>query len=573
MGKITRFQTGILSILGFIACVIITWSSVALFFAVSSEPQFSAETTAQAASFATPVRISQPISTLLPTKMPGSMTTSTPIATSTPTALSSQNVGQTIGEATKEVLFKPTAIIGVGAFPLGPTATPPGEDITGPNYLKGKVAYEAKNYEDVLILMAQVLQTDPNLAPPYWYRGMAYFHLQDYHSGLVEMERALAIDPEYALAYADRGSMYDNLGNEEQAFLDWNKALSLDPSLAKVHHNMALTYFDHGDFYRALEEFDLALAIDPGRASSWVHRAAVFLNLGKWKYQECIDGVSHGLEIQPDIWIGYYIRGICYARLRKFETAVTDFTQYVEAVPNDPDGWYNRGLANHNIVNNVKAHRQALADYSRAIELDPTFTSALINRGDLYLSIIGDAELALIDYNTVLISEKIPRAYVGRGDAYFLLQRYDEALADYQRALELHPSYNEAHIGVSRSATEIAKDYIIQKDYQQAITMSNLAIEATQNTTGYVNSMPLHILGRAYYGLGDNILAITYLSQAMKSFGRLSDYYYRALAFEANGQIKDAVRDYQFVVDHANNINDDDPAIIEASRAKLTELK
>jgi len=170
-----------------------------------------------------------------------------------------------------------------------PTATPPGEDISDPNYVWGKEAYQAEDYEQVLRLMTLVLKDDPNLAPPYWYRGMAYYYLGDYETGLEEMEKALELDTTYALAYADRGLMYSKLGDETRAFADWDVALGLDPTLAKVHHNMGVIYFNRSEYDLALEAYNAALVIDPMRAVTWVNHAETLIELGNPNCAESAD--------------------------------------------------------------------------------------------------------------------------------------------------------------------------------------------------------------------------------------------------------------------------------------------
>ena len=57
--------------------------------------------------------------------------------------------------------------------PGDPTATPPGSEITDPNFLAGQAAYEAQRYEEVIDRMGRVIEVNSNLAPAYWYRGMA----------------------------------------------------------------------------------------------------------------------------------------------------------------------------------------------------------------------------------------------------------------------------------------------------------------------------------------------------------------------------------------------------------------
>jgi tetratricopeptide (TPR) repeat protein len=451
----------------------------------------------------------------------------------------------------------PTA--GAGArspAPGGPTATPPGEDITDSNYIQGKTAYQAKNYEEVLKRMTLVLEANPRLAPPHWYRGMAYFYTQNYQAMLDEMEQALAIDPDYALGYADRGLAYSSLGDEQRAMADWQKALMLDPTLAKVHHNMGVSYHNHNDYASAVQEYTLALAIDPTRAETWNGRAEDLDNMGQ--YQECIESASRALELQPDLWPSYYARGSCRANVGQYAPAISDFDVYLRAVPDNPKAWYNRALTYR--LSHLGSNQQALADYTRAIELDPTFAWALINRGNVYID-LKEYELALRDYDAALALGEIPRAYVGRGEACSGLKRYDEAEAALKKAIDLLPNYNVAY-------GTLAEVYLAQSKYSDAIVAANrtLALSTVAGDKAY----SLEKRGRAYYGLGDYERAIQDFNQEIALRPVALSYYYRGIAYQAAGQKELAIKDLEFFLAQGGA---QDQVKIDDAKAKLSELR
>ena len=60
----------------------------------------------------------------------------------------------------------------------------------------------------------------------------------------------------------------------------------------------------------------------------------------------------------------------------------------------------------------------------------------LVNRGVIY-NRNGDLGAAMDDFNEALeIDGALGEAYLNRGNSYYLARRYDEALADYERALD-----------------------------------------------------------------------------------------------------------------------------------------
>src|SRR5262249_12061117 len=71
----------------------------------------------------------------------------------------------------------------------------------------------------------------------------------------------------------------------------------------------------------------------------------------------------------------------------------------------------------------------------------PGTVGALYNRGLAYQN-KGDAKNALADYTqAITLDPKFPLAYGNRGNVYQAGGDYDRAIADYDRAIALNPKY------------------------------------------------------------------------------------------------------------------------------------
>ena len=56
----------------------------------------------------------------------------------------------------------------LGIFKPGdPTATPLGNEIADPNFIKGKKAYDDKHFEEAFVLFSAAIEINPDLAPLY----------------------------------------------------------------------------------------------------------------------------------------------------------------------------------------------------------------------------------------------------------------------------------------------------------------------------------------------------------------------------------------------------------------------
>ncbi len=114
---------------------------------------------------------------------------------------------------------------------------------------------------------------------------------------------------------------------------------------------------------------------------------------------------------------------------RKFATSRAQLTKAID--------YYNRG-----VVKSSAGHkRKAIADYNRAIALDPRFVDAYINRGNAKAE-LGRLQSAIADYDLALtLDRQDAHAYYNRGSAKYKLDRQADAMVDFERAGQLDPQF------------------------------------------------------------------------------------------------------------------------------------
>ena len=84
-------------------------------------------------------------------------------------------------------------------------------------------------------------------------------------------------------------------------------------------------------------------------------------------------------------------------------------------------------------------NEEALADFNRAIDIDPSKAAGYLGRGNT-LQIMGYYEKSIEDYNIALdIVPDLANAYINRGSAYSHLGEIEKAIADYEKGLALKP--------------------------------------------------------------------------------------------------------------------------------------
>jgi tetratricopeptide (TPR) repeat protein len=177
----------------------------------------------------------------------------------------------------------------------------------------------------------------------------------------------------------------------------------------------------------------------------------------------------------------------------------------------------------------------AVADYDRAIQLDPTNARVYEYRGRSKLD-KGDSNGALADYDhAIQLDPKRAQAYVGRGGAKLTENDQRGAIADYSRGAELDPTNAQAFFMCAHLKAEVG-------DNEEAIVDYSRAIQLHPN-----NEQQLYEeRGGLKLELGDATGAINDYNSAIRIFPEYGlTYYDRGLAKELLRDWRGARADYE----------------------------
>lgn len=260
-----------------------------------------------------------------------------------------------------------------------------------------------------------------------------------------------------------------------------------------------------------------------------------------------IDYFSRALELateQASKLLGHsvihYKRGFSFAAKGDLERAIADYTRAIELDPGDTDVWVGRGVARLR-----KADVDgAIADFDRAIQLEPDRALAYNDRAAAYRD-KGDFRRAVEDYNrAIALNPHDPYFYLHRAQAYRALGEHDRAIADYGAAMALKPDkgtyYPEGSLDHARTYYERAASFYAKGDYPRAI--DDLA-EAIRRKPDF--SLAWHDRGLAYSAKGETRRAIADLTEAIRlQPSDFSAYNNRGNAHSDLGQLDEAIADF-----------------------------
>lgn len=146
---------------------------------------------------------------------------------------------------------------------------------------------------------------------------------------------------------------------------------------------------------------------------------------------------------------GYAARGQALAKAGKSEEALAEFDRALALDPYSVPALYGRGL----VYQADKRHEQAIADFTAANGLTPQRVEPLLARATSYLAIDRAKEAASDVDDAVQADPNSAQAWSVRGAAYERLGDKAKAFASYSRALALRPKDETARSGLARTGS------------------------------------------------------------------------------------------------------------------------
>jgi tetratricopeptide (TPR) repeat protein len=205
------------------------------------------------------------------------------------------------------------------------------------------------------------------------------------------------------------------------------------------------------------------------------------------------------------------------------------YSKAIEFDPNYADAFINRS----NSKINLGQHAEALQDYDQVIRLKPDDADAFINRGDAK-DRLGQYAEAIKDYGQAIrLKPDDAKAFIKRGDVKNKLGQYAEAIQDYDQAIRLKPDYPYAFSRRGRVKNSLGQYAEAIRDFDQAIRLKPDDADAFINR-GWAK-VSLNLLEEAIKDFDQAIRLVPSYDTAFSSRGR---------AKESLGQYAEAIKDY-----------------------------
>jgi len=149
-------------------------------------------------------------------------------------------------------------------------------------------------------------------------------------------------------------------------------------------------------FRQALEDCNVAIKANPNHGPAYENREFIYFNQAR--YKDAISDAGMLIKLDPGNHLGYATRGASYIHLNEPEKALADLNKSISIKADNEFALDNRASL---FYNSFQKYAEAIADFTKAININPQQGSYYLNRSYCYYR-LGDIAKAKSDAQIAL---------------------------------------------------------------------------------------------------------------------------------------------------------------------------
>uniref|UniRef100_A0A5F8GNR0 Tetratricopeptide repeat domain 6 n=1 Tax=Monodelphis domestica TaxID=13616 RepID=A0A5F8GNR0_MONDO len=347
-----------------------------------------------------------------------------------------------------------------------------GDDIRAKTLInRGLIYTELKMTANALADFREAMHISEDNASLFQAAGICHHRIGEYEEAVCSFTRVIELNPFFVDAYVGRGNSYMEYGHEaaeRQAQKDFLKALHFNPAHLNARISFGYNLQGKGKFQKAWNQFTICVDIDPGNYQAYEGRGIVCLQMGN--NFAAIQDINSALKITTSAEF-LTNHGVIHEFMGERHIAMKDYQAAISMNPKYSLAYFNAG----NIYLHHRQFSQAIEFYSKALHFDPQNDSAALNRA-ITNTILQKFEEAKEDFIKAI--ELCPfwgAVYYGKALLYYSLQQYEIAEEDLTKALSLQPNDHLAYKLRADIRGKMGKTEEALKDYNQSLDLQEFA--------------------------------------------------------------------------------------------------
>jgi len=307
-------------------------------------------------------------------------------------------------------------------------------------------------------LFEETIVMDPNYANAYVLLAWTYYHeafkgwtktpAKSVEKTVELAEKAISFDDQNANAHLALANVYAKTGQFEKAITAGKKGLSLDPANSSVNALYGMVLIDTGKFKEVIGFIKKAIRIDP-KHPSWYLWPLGFAYFWTGQHEEAIAAFKKWVSREPKNANAHAFLGIALIAEGKPEEAIPMLEKALTLNPDRPS-WYVSNLAVARVCTGQP--EEAITTMREAFNRNPKDADSCRNLSwVLMYERKYEEALSMAKKATTLKPAPEPYFYETLGFSYLVMGQYEEAIAAFEKAIDLWPDFESSHIGLTAS--------------------------------------------------------------------------------------------------------------------------
>ncbi len=311
-------------------------------------------------------------------------------------------------------------------------------------------------------------ELDPKLAEAWIRLGHVRFDSQQFGEARTAYDRFIALAPKDARGYLGRGRCRVELRDLQEGLRDLDRAIELDAGdpLAWVAHARARRRQE--DFAGAEQDLKEALSLDDKNVAGYMERAYLALDRGDWTALEADADRGRGLLEKSrktrDLSWCYAFRGWARFNRGRMGEAQSDYEEALRIDPRNPDAYFYRGVSRE-----AKDPQAAAADYERAVELSPAWTSAWFKWGNVLVRMGEYTRAESAFQKSAELDPRYAKAWMNLGVTRRRLRKFQDAVSALSNAIDLQPAWSLALANRAQARLILGETEAAREDAERAV--------------------------------------------------------------------------------------------------------
>lgn len=333
--------------------------------------------------------------------------------------------------------------------------------------------FNAGNFSAAVLAFDHVIVLSDTFKAAWYNRGLSKLNLRDLMGAEQDFKTLHSIEPYSTRSLKFLGYIEMKLHKPEASIYYYTKAISIDSLDHESFLNRGIMKFHKKIFPEALQDLNQSLNLKSDQPIAHYYQGLININLKR--YTSAVENFTTAMALNPEHTAYLLNRANAYIHLHQYESALLDVEQYRLKDPENEYALRTKKFA----MQKLNIQKQGTRILDSLLTRNPDNRSIIRERA-LYKINNKDYEGGLVDIKSI---EKLyptdTELKYAKGLGLFYTNLYTEALQSFDRLIDLDNKHGWAYYyrAITKSNLEIYKTKEVCKDLKQAATLG--VIEAT----------------------------------------------------------------------------------------------